>query len=296
MKQENNIVIGMAADNKYAVLGAVLLKSIEINHCQEDGSVDVYFITNSLTRSRQQMLLDSIDARKIRIRFLQPSQDTLSQFNEIDNGNKLTAYHRLLLPELLSSDITKLLYLDCDTIVRSSLTPLWNTRLDTKDIVAATRDLNAWTVGCEWGGGIPNWKQLGMHKEAAYFNSGVLLVDLEKWRNNKITKHVIKATVDNREHVKWLDQYGLNVVLHHNWKELEHCWNSYPTKATDETKIVHFVSRKPNTAEYDGPFQDYFFDILDKTAWRGRRPRKLSALKFLPAKISYWLRNRLSPW
>lgn len=296
MKKEKNIVIGMAADNKYAVLGAVLLKSIELNHCKNDHQVDVYFIANSLTHSRRRMLLDSVDPKKISIQFIEPFPQHLAQFNQIDNAKKLTAYHRLLLPELISPDVPKLVYLDCDTIVRDSLLPLWNIELEDQNIVAATRDLNAWTVGCDWGGGIPNWKQLGMNKDAPYFNSGVLLVDLEKWRRENITKKVIKATIDNREHIKWLDQYGLNVVLHHNWQELAHCWNSYPAKATEETKIIHFVSRKPNMIDYEGPFQDNFFELLDKTAWCGRRPKKLSFLKVFPTKISYWLRNRLSPW
>lgn len=34
-------------------------------------------------------------------------------------------YYRLLIPQILSEDIHKVLFLDCDIIVRHSLRPLW---------------------------------------------------------------------------------------------------------------------------------------------------------------------------
>lgn len=296
MPNEDNIILGLAADNKYAVLAAVLLKSIELNHCQGNNTVEVSFISNSLSKSRQEMLRQSINSEHIKLTFIETQPEHFKKFSGIEKAKKLTAYHRLLLPELLPDSINRLLYLDCDMIVRKSLKLLWNTKLDTGMVIGATRDLSAWTVGCDWGGGIPNWRELGLAKDAPYFNSGVMLVDLAQWRKEKITEKVIKTTIENSGFVKWLDQYGLNIVLHKNWFELDRCWNSYPDNATDETKILHFVNRKPNTIEYNGPFKDEFYKLLDLTAWKGRRPKKIPLLGLLPTKLGYWLRNRLSPW
>jgi len=295
MKQVKHYDIACAADNRYAVLAAVMLKSAELSS-SANTRFRVWFLDNGLTAGRKSMIIDSLDPDKMAIRFLKPSARDWSMLTPIPSGKKLTAYHRLFIPGILGNSVRRLVYLDCDTIVLDDLGPLFETPLAADEVVAAARDANAWTVGCDWGGGVPNWDSLGMQKEDPYFNSGVLLIDIEKWNALEITQRVIECTAANLNHVVWLDQYGLNVVLAQKWRELPEVWNAYPEKDVESPKIIHFVSRKPHQIDYNGRYQDLFFNILDQTHWRSRRPPKIPLIDWFPRKIAGRVKWALSPW
>ncbi|MFC3886624.1 glycosyltransferase family 8 protein [Bacillus songklensis] len=55
-------------------------------------------------------------------------------FNSLEKGKLLhgskEAYYRIIIPDLLSEDITKVLYLDCDLIVKEDISTLWNINID----------------------------------------------------------------------------------------------------------------------------------------------------------------------
>ena len=287
--------IACAADNRYAVLAAVMLKSVELSS-GKGVRFRVWFLDNGLSASRKSMITDSLDSAKMEVQFIVLRPHHIELLSQIRNGKKLTAYHRLFIPDLVSGQVRRLLYLDCDIVVSGDLSELMELPLEEDAVVACARDTNAWTVGCDWGGGIPNWASLGMQRDDPYFNSGVLLLDVPKWISLGIAEKVIQCTLDNVEHIMWLDQYGLNVVLANKWREIAGHWNAYPDKGVDSPKIIHFVSRKPNQADYRGRYQDLFFSILDQTAWRGKRPVNLAWTGWLPKKIAGHLKWVLSPW
>jgi len=78
----------------------------------------------------------------------------------------------LFVGEVLPEDTDRVLYLDCDTVVRSSLKRLWET------------DLGSYMLGAVMEPTIyPSIKEeIGLLPEAPYFNSGVLLIDMKQWR------------------------------------------------------------------------------------------------------------------
>jgi lipopolysaccharide biosynthesis glycosyltransferase len=179
-------------------------------------------------------------------------------------------YGRLVFPEVLPAGIRKLIYLDVDLIVLSSLRDLY-----TKDLagntIAAAKD-RAGTVDCSWAG-IPNYEALGIPGKTPYFNSGVMLIDVARWRADRVSERVLDVTRQNREHVRWHDQYGLNVVLRGAWEELDPSWNHFDG-ILPSTRVFHYLSSKPIFHDYKGAHGDLFFRYLDQTAWAGWRPRR----------------------
>ena len=87
---------------------------------------------------------------------------------------------RLLLDKLLPNDVSKILYLDGDTIVRGSLEKLWNINMGKCAIGASIEP----TIDRK------RIKILNMD-EYPYYNAGVLLVNLDNWRKNKIGDRII---------------------------------------------------------------------------------------------------------
>lgn len=87
---------------------------------------------------------------------------------------------RLLLDRLLPKNVEKILYLDGDTIVRGSLKELWNSNLHENILGACVEP----TFSKER-------RKALKHGNNPYFNAGVLLVDLNRWRKEKIGEQII---------------------------------------------------------------------------------------------------------
>lgn len=109
---------------------------------------------------------------------------------------------RLLLDKFLPEDLGRILYLDGDTIVIDSLEKLWVQNLQ----------------GCVLGACIEptidkkRKESLGMQC-IPYVNSGVLLIDLNKWKNEKIGEKILRYYAENNGRLFAPDQDAINGVL-----------------------------------------------------------------------------------
>lgn len=109
---------------------------------------------------------------------------------------------RLLMDKMLPENIERIIYLDGDTIVRSSLKDLWETNLKDSVIGACMEP----TVNHQ------RLEKLGM-TGLPYINSGVLLVDLKKWREEKIGDKIIAYYKKQRGRLLAGDQDSINGTL-----------------------------------------------------------------------------------
>jgi lipopolysaccharide biosynthesis glycosyltransferase len=131
----------------------------------------------------------------------------------IDRWASAANYYRLLAPRLLPTSISKILYLDSDIIIRGSLCDLWNT--DVADCALAA-------VANFWD---DHRTDLGLAEGTKYFNSGVLLINLQFWRQNNVPERAISFAKENPEKVRFHDQDALNATLVHQWVEISPCLN-----------------------------------------------------------------------
>ncbi len=125
-----------------------------------------------------------------------------------------TTYARLLIGELLPPEIDRLLYLDCDLIVRGDLGGLWNTDLAGKSI-GAVPEITRYS----WH------SRLGLPPDSPYFNGGVMLVDLRRWREMDIGRRALGFAREHPDRLQWWDQCALNLILHDDWLPLDPIWN-----------------------------------------------------------------------
>ena len=271
------VKIACACNKKFAVLLATLLKSIEINHCINGNTVEVFIIDNGIGKKRKNKIIDTVDQQKVNLRFLKIPLHLKNTLNAFPNGSKFTHYYRLFLVSILPETIERILYLDCDMLVLNSLTSLWETQLNTNEITGSVQDTITKTVSSKAYknvSAVPNWQQLGLNMNDPYFNSGLLLIDINKWRENMISQKVIDITAQNFEHVLYFDQYGLNVVLRNKWKLLNTRYNSFSTQKKldlNDIVILHFISTKPTAFNYPYNYQVLFYHYLDHTKWSKKR-------------------------
>jgi lipopolysaccharide biosynthesis glycosyltransferase len=156
-----------------------------------------------------------------------------------------TTYARLLLPDLFP-DLTQILYLDVDVWYGADLNRLWRSDIS-GGAVGATRDSTMRTLGddCPW---VP---QGGLDAAKPYFNAGVLKIDLEHWRRNRVGATALKLAQDEPENCRYHDQTVLNFLLKDSVVWLPEEFNmAEPTLKRRAPaligKNIHFVtSRKP---------------------------------------------------
>ena len=150
----------------------------------------------------------------------------------IDRGS-LSQYSRLFISSLLPENLVRVLYLDCDIIVNKPINELWNLNLHGK-IIAALKDAFSKYYRIN----------INLHTNDIMFNSGVMLIDLEKWKKQKIENKLLKFIILKKGRIQQGDQGVLNSVLSHDVYCFEPKYNSV-TIFYDFTYKEMLAYRKP---------------------------------------------------
>ncbi len=178
--RKGTIYIALASNNNYAVLMAALIKSIIHNHHSDESLV--FFLLNDQISKTNQAKVNALvqNSPEVSLKWFDANQVFPKNVKFPEDGSAFpsTAYLRLFAPHIALTETKRLIYFDVDMIVRKDVSEIWNMDLQ-GFTMAAVLDVTK-TVGCTWGG-IPNYKELGLPADAKYFNSGLMVIDCEKW-------------------------------------------------------------------------------------------------------------------
>lgn len=203
--------------------------------------------------------------------------------NSIIGGWSKAIYYRLNLPELLMNE-KKCIYLDSDTMVRKDLYEMYSSNMENY-YIAGVRDYN----GSVYEGS--NYcKVLGIDNLNTYVCSGVLIMNLEKMRNDGLMKKLQDAIEENDKNNKfsYMDQDILNSVCFGHILTLPYkfgalvtiaYWDDYYNKDDyirwtsnekdwqegQDPTIVHFTALKPWIPERGTtPFHPEWHEIAER--------------------------------
>ena len=280
------IVVAASADDAYAMPLAVMVRSLLTNLPAEE-RVRLFVLDGGITRESRDRLLASWPNQRLEVEWLAPNSRLLRDV-KISGHVTLPSYFRVLIGSTLPASVNRAVYLDADVIVESNLAELWAVDLGNHP-VAAVRDWIVLTVSAP--NGLMNWREIGLDPRQPYFNAGVLLIDIARWRQDGTEHKIVDHLVRHRQHIRWHDQDGLNAVLGRDCLELDPRWNlnirnrkfpaleSLPFGAAEYEAIVagaricHFATHvKPWHTDCEHPHRERFFHYLDQTAWAGWRP------------------------
>ena len=231
-KITEKISIALCTDENLVKHIGTLLYSVDEN---TSSFVDAYIIYDNLSEKSLKKLtslndiLSTVTVHMIKV--LDKQQEKLSKISLENTGLPVTSCYRFILPDLLPS-LDRIIYLDVDTLVLSDLTELWRTDLEGKFIGAAKDELI-----------IPNVAQKIVSERKSYFNSGMLLMDLNLFRKYDICSDLIDFAVDIAEYCEYGDQDILNYYFIDGYKLLDTKWNCGRKFLEDREKevgIVHF--------------------------------------------------------
>ena len=198
--------------------------------------------------------------------------------NKLLTSASVAAYFRLAIPDLLDKSVRRVLYVDCDVMVLDSLLPLFELDLGGA-VIGAVPDILSYRIAV--------YNRLHLDLKRGYFNSGVLLIDMECWRHENCTDLCMDTIRNRTSKLDWPDQDALNLVLCDNKKWLDFRYNLQESFLYDEKSndvywkdygavkeailnpcIVHFNALKPWFYGCRHPFADQWRDFLMQTPWK----------------------------
>jgi lipopolysaccharide biosynthesis glycosyltransferase len=279
------IVLACASNDAYAMPLAATVRSV-LENLGGNLPVHLFILDGGIRAAKKRRIISSLNSYPVEIFWIQPSAKLLSNL-PLSAQYPLAIYYRLLLPKIIPSTCKKAIYLDTDLIVVGDLEQLW--QIDIQDhAILAVQD--ACQRYIHRAGGFSHAQKLEIPPESKYFNSGVLVINLDYWRTEKILERAIAYLQKNAQRSFNPDQDALNALMVGKWGELDPRWNQihaihgyaswqdspYSQEVFDQVLhqpyIVHYTTPpKPWQTGCRHPRQDLFYEYLDKTAWAGWR-------------------------
>jgi len=179
------------------------------------------------------------------IRWVTVDLEAFRDFGTLDYISAMT-YARFLIPRIFPDTVSRVLYLDADILVLNDLSELWETNLEGAVLGAVLDGLDPQLKSDR-----PGLEEIP--RVCSYFNAGVLLIDLQRWRKEGVSERAL-AYLRKHPLSPYADQDALNVVCDARWKQLDRRWNFQEhyrkrlagTPPAERPGIVHFVtSSKP---------------------------------------------------
>lgn len=286
--EDTPVVLVAGVDASYAMPLAVMLHSVLIN-LAPGTRIEVYVIDGGLSdvsRARVKRVVAATSGAVL-LHWVEPD---LSHIKRLPVGDHFSAanYFRLLIPNVVPARHKRAIYLDSDLVVDADLTRLWTAEMG-DDVLLGVPDFSQKTLAT----GLGAVQGEGLDPEAPYFNSGVLVWDLNRWRTERLTEKVfafLKAYVD---HNRFCDQDGLNAVLAGRWGELNPRWNVQSKVGYGRIEWYRSISREAYIYHFTGGYKPWNTILIHPGAKRFLYYLK-SSNWFAP--LDYWkwyVRTRL---
>lgn len=211
------IIVHHSSDSFVPTLSVSMCSIMENNKHMDE--ITFFLIEHGITEENKNRIKDMVERYNRNVVFIPiPNMQKEYQLKiaHVKNRWILDSYIRLFLGTLLPKDIRKVLYLDCDVICDGALDELWAVDLG-DNIIAGVADCLS----------EPYYDFFHLSKNARYCNSGVMLIDLDKWRRNSIENKVREYVNKRQGYVFFMEQSVMNIVLDGRIKVMHPKFNTY---------------------------------------------------------------------
>ena len=297
-------------NEKYVPYAGVSLTSLLENN-KEVEKLTIYILPEGISDDSEKILRKLAESYHREIMFVDTEQ-LIGEMQSIGINKYRDSYAtnmKMFAPLYMDEAVERLLYIDSDTIINGSIAELTDIDMHGKPIAMVLDSL------CS-----KHKLQVGHTKEDLYFNGGIVLFDIKKWKEMKCTERIIEHAKNVRAHYMAPDQDLLNVVLkgeifrlnveynlqpihfaydynlYYKWFGQPNYYTSYEIqKAIEKPKILHtfrFLGGFPWHTGTLHPQTSYFDQYLKKSLWSDyvKEPSERNSLIF---KIERWLYRHL---
>lgn len=231
-------------NNSYAAqLNTTLLSIMENNSVK----IQFYVLSNDLTEENKKRTRELVQSYNNNIEYINVNHEGIDDLKLNIDYISIETYFRYLIP-IVKPNLNKCLYLDADLIVNGDITELYEEDLE-GFYCAGAKDIHVEHINHK--------ASIGLTKEDLYINAGVLLLNLEKLRENNMTRLFLENTKKYEKIIKFQDQDIINITLKGKLKEINSIYNyttsnlEYENSKKREAVIIHYTGKdKPWNAFY----------------------------------------------
>lgn len=293
-----NYIYYQTDDNYAPVLGASLCSVLSCNRALDFG---ILVIDDGISELNKKLLLQLARSFDRKLYFFGAadiaSRELMEKFDEYSGFRKNRhSYLKVLLPAMMNDD-DMLLYLDCDTLGVGDVGDLLGIDLAEKPCAMALDS----SVDAAYK------KAIGIPATDYYFNSGVILINVGKWKSERISEKIIDLLFSGKR-FGTVDQDYLNLAVANNCKVIPAKYNFQPfhrryspseyfsvyqkegnyysesdlVDSSQDVRIIHFfryLGLHPWDEGSLHPFEQEFEEWLDKTPW--------ADWEFSPSQLSF---------
>ena len=208
------------------------------------------------SRKRHDFRRENRFGNQVRLKFV-PVDESVFRAATLGPGESHMTYCRILLPHLLN--VPRVIYLDCDVLVFRDLSELFNLDLSPGKFLAAVPDSETLSLAED----CPTIADaLRLPAEGAYFNCGVMLMNLDELRKQHFLERAVEF-LNRKSAYRFWDQSAINFLLYGQIHALPECWNRASwcfdaQQNNDLDCVIHYTTSAPWLVETAGPAQVLF--------------------------------------
>ena len=216
MKDKLNVLF--AFDDNYVPFLLISIVSLLENENNFE-NINIFILDDGISKEHKGEIVNLVKRYFAQITFIKTKDIKKMDFNVLSlernyNLKSFTTYSRLFISHLLPEDVDKILYLDCDSIILGSFKDLWVEDISNYYCAGILDCINTAVK-----------ESLGIPKDDIYINSGVLLINLKKWRDDNVEDKFVNFLIKNQNRFYQHDQGVINLVFKNKIKIVEPKYN-----------------------------------------------------------------------
>lgn len=231
-----------------------------------------------------------------RFHWAEIGDDDLPAFATRGHFNRAILF-RIGLEKHAPADSARVLYIDADVVVCGDVRELWSADLG-DNAIGAVQD--RYQDGAAFA---QRWELPG-EEAPRYFNSGVLLIDLDRVRAERLFSAAAEFVARHGDDILFGDQDALNWVFWRRWTALDPAWNvQRPMNAREISDagwrraspgLIHFMGmEKPWMPNAWHPWSWLYWEAARRTPFAEEvaAANRMDFIQMMRLRLRWWLRR-----
>ena len=252
--------IFFTVNDNYTKYLSVSMASILYN-LDKKQAVNFFILDGGISDENKRKLNELKNIKDFNIEFIKIDNSRFESIVKSSQAHITNETNYRFIISSLKPELDKCLFLDADLIVDKDITELYNINIDDFYMGAVADQFplteNSWA------------KHLDLEENYRYVNTGVILVNLKKWREENIEDKLFENVIKYSNLLQFPDQDTLNITLQDKVKNISHIYNAMPVQnylveqekkeAFDNPVIIHWAGFMKPWVYSDANYSEYFW-------------------------------------
>lgn len=191
-----------STSDKYSEIAATSIVSL-LENCKDIKEINIYVIDMGVSETHKNGMNEMVLSYGRNLIWLNQLDIESLAGTSISVGRwHISTFSRLFLLHVLPENMEKIIYIDCDMIIRHSLKNLWEMDME-----------GTWVMSSDDCRGAKYRDDIDIPENSIYTNNGLMVIDLKAWRENNVESLFIEFINKHNGDITYMDQGVLNGVL-----------------------------------------------------------------------------------